>query len=226
MTMTAPRIRRAAAGWWLGLSALAIAVFAPLPYLTTPLAELAADDAGLAANYVDRPAVVQVFFYLHVVSGGTALLLSPVQLSALLRRRVPAVHRVVGRVTFAAIGVGGVAGAVLAPFNEAGPVGTAGFGLLALAWLGCAGAAYSAIRRRDVAAHRRWAIRTFALTYAGVMLRLWLGVLIVAGSGLAGLDDADAFALAYPAAAFLCWVPNLLLAEWLLRRRHPLSPRT
>ena len=86
-------------------------------------------------NYVDRPAWVQGFFYAHIAGGGVALLLSPVQLSARLRARAPRWHRSSGRVVLSAILVGGVAGLVLAPFNMAGPVGTAGFGLLAALWL-------------------------------------------------------------------------------------------
>ncbi len=53
-------------------------------------------------------------------------------------------------------------------------------------------------------------IRTFALTYAGVTLRLWLMVLIP-------LLDGD-FLRAYVFTPFLCWVPNLVVAELLLRR--------
>ena len=215
-TTARPGIRHRAGAWWLGLSALAIAVYAPLPYLTTSLSELAANGGGLADNYVDRPAALQGVLYLHIVGSALALLLSPWQLSARVRRRIPRLHRVGGRLTLAGIAVGGTAGLVLSPFNAAGPVGTAGFGLLAVVWLGCAAAALRAILRGDVASHRRWAIRTFALTYAGVTLRLWLAVFIV-GSGL---DEQTAFDRFYPLTAFLSWVPNLLLAEWLLRRKR------
>jgi uncharacterized membrane protein YozB (DUF420 family) len=89
-------------------------------------------------------------------------------------------------------------------------MGTAGFGTLAVAWLTCAALGLRAILRGDVAAHRRWMLRTFALTYAGVTLRLWLIVLIP----LLGGD----FLRAYLFTPFLCWVPNLVIAELLLRR--------
>ncbi|WP_241832030.1 hypothetical protein [Parafrankia soli] len=76
------RGRGHAAAWWFALSAVAIALFAPLPYLTTSLTALAEQDSDLALNYVDRPTPIQIAFYLHVAFGGLALLLSPVQLSA------------------------------------------------------------------------------------------------------------------------------------------------
>jgi uncharacterized membrane protein len=219
--------RTRSAFWWILLSALAIAVFAPLPYALKSLAELTDSGQELAANYVDRPTVVQAAFYLHIGFGGLALLLSPFQFATRLRTRVPHVHRVVGRVAVASIALAGTGGLVLAPHSLAGPVGTLGFGLLAVLWVTFAGTAFRAIRRRDVAAHRRWMVRTFALTYAAVTLRLWLFVLIAAQTGLAGVDGQTAFERAYLLVPFLAWVPNLLVAERYLaipeRRTAPVT---
>lgn len=52
-------------------------------------------------------------------------------------------------------------------------------------------------------------VRNFALAFAAVILRLWLPAAVAAGVP---------FELAYPAVAWLCWVPNLLLAERLFNR--------
>ena len=92
-----------------------------------------------------------------------------------------------------------------------------GFGVLALLWLYTGYRAYRAIRARDIAAHRRWMVRNFALTFAAVMLRLYLPSAMASGM---------AFELAYPVIAWLCWVPNLVVAEWIIRRtaRRPVRP--
>jgi uncharacterized membrane protein len=203
---------------WLVLSALAIAVLAPLPYLSTSLQALTRDGSDIAANYVDRPVGIRVALYVHVGLGGLALLLSPLQLAARLRARFTRLHRVTGRIVLASIAGAGCAGLVLAPVNVAGPVGTAGFGALAVLWLVFAATAFRAIRRRDVTGHRRWMLRTFALTYAAVTLRLWLGVLIATQIALFGVDDQVAFDRAYHVVPFLAWVPNLIVVEWYLRR--------
>lgn len=204
---------------WFALSAAAVAVFAPLPYLTASLQTLGETTSGtIAANYAVRPPVIQAAFYVHVVGGGLALACSPLQFIARLRDRSPRVHRAVGRVALASIILGGLAGVVLSTTTLAGPVGTAGFGLLGVLWIAGAVTAVVAIRRGDVAAHRRWMVRTFALTYAAVTLRLWLGLLIGA-QGVAGVPAAIAFDRAYAIVPFLSWVPNLLVAEWYLRRR-------
>jgi hypothetical protein len=61
-------------------------------------------------------------------------------------------------------------------------------------------------------------VRNFALTFAAVTLRLWLPVSTVSGV---------AFELAYPVIAWLCWVPNLVAAEFFLERsRAAPIPRT
>jgi uncharacterized membrane protein len=224
-TTWTPTWRTRGAFWWILLSALAIAVFAPLPYALSSLADLAGNDQNVAANYVDRSLVVRSAFYLHIGFGGLALLLSPFQFATRLRTRAPHVHRAVGRVVLGSIAIAGTAGLVLAPHSLAGTVGTLGFGLLAVLWLTFATVAFRAIRRRDVAAHRRWVVRTFALTYAAVTLRLWLGVLIGVQSGLAGVSPDVAFHRAYLLVPFLSWVPNLLVAEWYLATRERRTAR-
>ncbi|WP_157802616.1 DUF2306 domain-containing protein [Sediminihabitans luteus] len=203
------------------LVGLAIAAVAVTPYLTTSLADLAADDAGVARGYVDAPALVRVAFYAHVVAGGLALVLSPVQLWPRLRRRRPHVHRVMGRVVAGAIAVAGTASLVIAPFNQAGLVGTLGFGGLGALWLWTTWRGVQAAMVHDVAAHRRWMTRAFALTFAAVTLRLWTGVLIAAQALVEGesFDPAVAFDRAYVIVPFLCWVPNLIVAELLVRRQ-------
>jgi uncharacterized membrane protein len=214
-----PSTRTLVGFWWILLSAVAIAVFAPLPYVTDSLRGLAANDSQVAANYVDRAPWLQAAFYAHVTFGGLALLLSPLQFAARIRQRAPRVHRIIGRTVLVCIGLAGTAGLILAPHSLAGAIGTAGFGALAALWLGFAATAFVAIRRGEVERHRLWVTRTFALTYAAVTLRLWLGVLITAQIAGGGVDADVAFDRAYHIVPFLCWVPNLLVAELLLRAR-------
>jgi uncharacterized membrane protein len=204
--------------WWFALTAAAIAVFAPLPYLADSLRALTDGGSDIAANYVQRSPLIRVALYVHIIFGGLALLLSPLQFVARLRAAVPRVHRVTGRIVLGSIGLAGVAGAILSTTNLAGPIGTAGFGALALLWLGFATTAFRAIRRGEVQTHRRWMVRTFALTYAAVTLRLWLGLLIGLQVGVMGVAEDVAFNRAYAIVPFLCWVPNLIVAEIYLRR--------
>jgi uncharacterized membrane protein len=206
-------------GWaWVALTSLAIAVYAPAPYLTGPLA---ASGGALAHAYAGQPAAVRVAFLAHVLFGGLALLLGPWQFARLLRTRRPRVHRVLGWCAATCILAASAAALVLAPVNTAGMVGFFGFGGLAVLWAYSTVRAVRAARRRAYAEHQAWMIRSFALTYAAVTLRLWLLLLIlVQVPFLSGADAGDvAQANAYAAVPFLAWLPNLVVAELMVRRR-------
>ena len=147
----------------------------------------------------------------HASCAGAALLLGPWQFFAGVRLRRPVVHRWIGRSYVALCLVGGVSGAVLAWNTAAGEVARWGFGLLAITWLIVTSLGYLAARRRDFVSHRRWMIRSFALTFAAVTLRVYVPLSMVAGLS---------FAMAYPIIAWVCWVPNLAVAEaWIRTRR-------
>lgn len=208
-------------GWtWIALSSLAIAVYAVVPYLTASLAELSESGAGLAGTYEPLPTAIQAAFYAHIVAGGVAIIAGPFQFWRGLRDRHRSVHRAIGRTYLTAVAIAGVAALVMVPFNDAGLVGFFGFGTMAVLWLVSGWRAYRAIRLGDVSNHRAWMMRNFALTYSAVTLRLWIGVLI--GVQLIPGGDPDfgaVFDNAYAAVPFLAWLPNLVVAEWLIRRR-------
>ncbi len=161
--------------------------------------------AEIAGNAFPTPLGLR----LHIVAAGVALLVGPFQFAAGLRRRLPRLHRGLGRVYLLACAVGGASGGAIALFSTGGPVAGAGFLGLAVGWLLTGFLGFRAIRAGDVATHRRWMTRSFALTYAAVMLRLYLPV-----SGLLGVE----FDAAYPVIAWLCWLPNLVVAQLLIAR--------
>lgn len=148
----------------------------------------------------------------HIFASALALLLGPFQFSTRLRNRVPTLHRWMGRLYLGiAVLVGGTAGLYMAQFAFGGLPARLGFACLAVAWLYTGARAYAAILAGDVATHRRWMMRNFALAFAAVTLRLYLP------SAIAMRVPPE---LAYPVIAWACWVPNLLAAEWLARARH------
>ena len=60
--------------------------------------------------------------------------------------------------------------------------------------------------------HRRWMVRSLAMTFAAVTLRIYMPL-----AGVLGFD----LMRAYPAIAWLCWVPNAVLVELYLRMGRP-----
>lgn len=224
-TTEAPRATRSSKGSKAGL--ITVAILATLitlisvgTYSSATLDDLAADpDNTIAQVYAGVSPLVQAAFYLHIAGGATALILGPFQFSRRLRGRFTGAHRATGRVYITAVWLGAIGGLVIAPFNSAGVIGIAGFGLLAIFWFLTATLAYRHARARRLDEHRAWMIRNYSLTFAGVMLRAWLPILIGAYSAATGADTQAAFEWAYALVPFLCWVPNILVAEWLVRRR-------
>lgn len=143
--------------------------------------------------------------YIHVFAGVLALALGPLQFSGGIRQGLPALHRWGGRI-YLGVGVlaGGLAGLYIARHAHGGVVSAAGFSLLALLWLYTGLRAWLSIRAGDIAGHRKWMVRNFSLTLAAVTLRLYIPV-----SVMAGIE----FVVAYQVIAWLCWVPNLVVAE-------------
>lgn len=148
--------------------------------------------------------------YLHIGLAPVALALLPFQFSARLRQARPLLHRWLGRLYALAVLLAGVGGLFLALATDAGPVAAAGFGWLAVLWLLTTARGVQLAMQRRIALHREWMIRSAALTLAAVTLRLYMPL----GGMVLGPDQA------YVAIAWLCWVPNLMIAEWALRRRR------
>lgn len=189
--------------WWLVVAlAFAIAGYA-LSYL---LRRERAFPPDLSESFLTRPWGI----YPHVLIGSIALALGPFQFrrNLLLRRR--ALHRRLGTVYVVCAALTGIVGAYMALYSFGGLTTHLGFGILGALTVTCTVFAYIRIRARDVAAHREWMIRSFALIFAAVTLRIWLPLLVTAYKG--------DFGPAYAIVSWLCWVPNILLAEWYVRR--------
>jgi uncharacterized membrane protein len=148
-----------------------------------------------------------VFFSMHVMGGGTSLVIGGFQFWPKFRRDHINLHRWLGRIYLTCVLIGGLGGLVIAPRSGGGLVAHFGFGMLAILWLFSGWQAYRCIRRGDIDSHRAWMMRNFALTFAAVTLRIYLGFFAAAG-----IQYADA----YPTVAWIAWVPNLILVEWYL----------
>ncbi len=148
----------------------------------------------------------------HFFGAGLALLLVPVQSSALFRRYLPRLHRTSGWLYAAAVLIGGVSGLSLAPNAQGGLPSAAGFSALALLWLGVTARGIRLAVIGDSAGHRTWMNYSIALTTSAITLRLMLGL----GMGLLQLP----FTATYITAAWGCWLINLTVCAWLLRRRR------
>ena len=190
-------------GWSLVLAgAVLMALFAARYYTFDP------------ANYFERQRAVYenqtLPLMLHISGMLFALLAGPFQFRPGLRRRHRAVHRALGKAYVAGAIVGAVGGLYMAQFSASGPPSDLGFALLAIGVLVTTTLGVVRIRQGMVQSHGEWMIRSYALIFAAITLRLYLPFLEKA------FGEHDGYAIV----AWACWLPNLAFAEWLIRSRQ------
>ncbi|KAK1675084.1 hypothetical protein BDP55DRAFT_769026 [Colletotrichum godetiae] len=142
---------------------------------------------------------------IHIGGSLVAMGLGPFQFLPQLRQQNIQIHRWLGWVYVLAVTTGGIAAFYVTFNSEALLWGKVGFGLLALGWLETARRSIVAIRSSgDIKSHQAWMTRNFALTYAAVMLRWQLPLMIAAGMDVR-------FALSIT--GYISWMPNLWFVE-------------
>ena len=152
----------------------------------------------------------------HAGGGILALSLGPWGFWAAFRNKYPLLHRWTGRIYLLSVLIGGIAGLYMAVTALGGLPARIGFSMLGALWLMTGAMAYLRIRQGDVQLHQAWMIRNYALTFSAVMLRVWLPLFFSLGYE---------FPEAYTTVAWLCWVPNLLVAELIIRNGKALAKR-
>ena len=202
------RYRLQFAWWIMTVMAIAIAGYAFAYFFVDSMG-----NSDMKAKFATMPLAA----WLHIVGGGIALLIGTFQMNTWLRKKRLSFHRNLGKVYLIAVLLAGLGGIWLARHAMGGVFTKLGFGMLGILWLYTGINAYVSIRGGDIVSHRRWMIRNYALTLAAVTLRIYLPLSAVAGIS---------FGSAYAAIAWMCWIPNLIVAEWyFIQRPHRRSVR-
>jgi uncharacterized membrane protein len=148
----------------------------------------------------------------HVLGAALYAFLGAFQFSARLRRRHVGWHRKSGRILVGAGLLVAGSGLWMTLFWSGAPGGDLLWGIRLI--VGSAMAAsivlgFTAIRRRDIPAHRAWMVRAYALAVGAGTQTLTQGI----GEALFGTGD-----LSTAVSMASGWVINVLFAEWVIRR--------
>lgn len=155
----------------------------------------------LVGNIVWRTA-----FYIHILGGMLCIATGPVQLWRFVRERYPALHRVLGRVyVLAVLGIAAPSGLYMAFYANGGMPAGLGFIGMSVLWFYTTWKGVQTIRRGEVANHRVWMCRSFAMTFSAVTLRLWVPLLSLGTD----LEPATIIVLT----AWISWLFNMLVLE-------------
>jgi hypothetical protein len=157
-------------------------------------------------------------FYIHITTGSLVLIAGVFQLSSWIRTRYPVWHRSTGKFyAFVLLVFTAPAGLVMSYYANGGLGASIGFGLLAVLWWIVTWQGYKNAKLRRWDAHRKFMLRSYALTFAAVTLRLYSFAF-----ALAGFRGESVYVLI----AWLSWVPSLLIVElWIWRTERSLKTR-
>ena len=148
-------------------------------------------------------------FYVHVISGMFVILIGPFQFLKPWRNRNLKFHRIAGKLyVYGILFFAAPSGFIMAFYAEGGFWSGLGFVILSVLWFVFTLIAVIKIRARQVEAHRIWMMRSFALSFAAVTLRLLVPVL----SELM-YDQQELIVIS---TAWLSWLLNLLIAEGMI----------
>ena len=202
--MSTQVIRRSPRLWWL-LLVLSVLIAA------YGLTHAFIGERMFAPQLLDSFRIRRWGIFFHALLASIALAVGPLQFHRGLLLRFRPLHRLLGKIyVISAIAGSGLIGFYMAMYSFGGWITHVGFGGLATATAITTAVAFVRIRQGEVLAHREWMIRSFALIFAAVTLRLLLPLLVIVHGGN--------FMPAYQWVSWLCWVPNLLLVELYLRK--------
>ncbi|MFD7074768.1 DUF2306 domain-containing protein [Nocardioides sp. NPDC059952] len=214
-TSTRPLVRQ----WWVFPLAAATVIF-----LVTALPRYVGLDPSQSLVPTDRGPAFYPALVMHIFFGSVMLCCGVLQLWPWLRNNHPKVHRWTGRTYVITAIPTGLAALVTSQFPAAGPSQQVGNTFLAVLFLLFTVQGYRAARQRRFKDHREWMYRSYAMAFSIVANRFWGMVMIMVfvpevmtGADLGTEDPTLASAAA--ASAWVSWVVNLLIAEWIIHRK-------
>ncbi|BAO76948.1 DUF2306 domain-containing protein [Winogradskyella sp. PG-2] len=146
-------------------------------------------------------------FYGHIILGGLALLIGWLQFNKNLRSKNLKLHKRIGKLYVITVLISGFCGLYIAFFATGGLISKLGFMSLALIWLYSTIQGYRFAKNAEIIKHQYMMIYSYAACFAAVTLRIWLPIL----GELFG-----AFIPAYRIVAWLCWMPNIIVAFFIV----------
>ncbi|RKE89809.1 DUF2306 domain-containing protein [Epilithonimonas arachidiradicis] len=157
-----------------------------------------------------RPEYLPIF-YIHVYSSIFALLAGFI--AVFFDKNLKYLHRFSGRIyVFVTLIFSSLSGIYIGFFANGGWTAKLSFVLLGILWFYTTYKSYSEIRRKNIVQHKFWMWRSYALAVSAITLRMWKVILVY----LFQPNPMDV----YQVIAWLGWIPNLLLVEYLIKKQN------
>lgn len=200
--------------WWIfGIFSLLIG-FYPLTYFVVDrrFGLLPSKTPELLANEIWN-----IGFYGHILFGGLALAIGWIQFNKSLRQKNLSLHRRIGKIYVIAVLVSSICGVYIGFFATGGWVSAVGFIALGIIWFLTTTSAFLFIKKGEISKHQKMMIYSYAACFGAVTLRIWLPILIAI---------MGEFNSAYRIVAWLSWVPNMIIAYFIVKRIGKIKPES
>ncbi|MQP28704.1 DUF2306 domain-containing protein [Sphingobacterium faecium] len=150
-------------------------------------------------------------FYIHVIFAILALPAGFTQFNKTILKTFPGLHKTLGYLYVVVIlFFAAPSGFLIGMKANGGLVAQVAFTLLAVSWFYYTLQAVLKAKNGDFKAHKNFMIRSFALTCSALTLRYWKVIVVY-------FFQPNPMDL-YPLIAWLGWIPNLLIAEWIINQ--------
>ncbi|WP_223608442.1 DUF2306 domain-containing protein [Chryseobacterium sp. OSA05B] len=152
------------------------------------------------------------FFYTHVY---TSIFVLFSGFLAILRKDfgIKNFHRNIGKVyIFLILILASPSGIYMGFFANGGYLSKISFVILGTLWWFSTYKAYQSARKQRFKEHKQWMWRSFALSLSALTLRIWKVIIVY----LFHPNPMDV----YQIIAWLGWIPNILLIEYLITKKH------
>lgn len=171
-------------------------IFTPSLYTNTEFASLFFKEWFLGNN---------ILFSLHIIGALPTILLGPFLLYDPFRKKRPHLHRTLGKIYVVGCLISAVLVIPLALNNGGNLEPRIGFTVMAVLWFFITYFGYTAAINKDYIAHRRWMMRSYAMSFAFVHVNLTYKLLLP--------YEAMSFTAVKVMQSMVSWMFNLMFVE-------------
>jgi uncharacterized membrane protein len=164
-------------------------------------------------QWVIHNSLWRIAFFTHVLTSIFLLLAGFTQFYSPLKKNMSSLHKGIGKIyVIIILFLSGPSGLVMAYYANGGLPSQLAFITLSILWLYFTTKAWIEIRKGNFITHGEYMIRSYALTLSAVTLRAWKFIIVF----IFHPHPMDGYMIV----AWLGWIPNLILAEWLIRKKY------
>lgn len=152
-------------------------------------------------------------FYIHVYSSILVIFCGLFQFNKYLINKQPRIHKTFGYIyVIDLLLISGPGALIMSFYANGGIPAQISFVILSICWISFTLYAFILVLRKKYIQHGKWLLRSYALTLSAVTLRFYLLLFDYFNVNLGPVES-------YILVAYLSWIPNLIVAEILIRRK-------